>query len=216
MAARTAYQRACDTGFAPVLSSRKAVRFARLDVTVWSPDRKGPPGRLSRQGPPVLSWTRYEAGQAHARALIPDYRYCAQVKDRPRASGTAFDLGTCRLTRCVKHTSEQRVAGVETCRALIFAPRNPGGKRLPVADAIPLSTRSSRRLHPARRSCWPRWAIANTRKPRSNSARSARPWVGRHRDMPCLGEPPWYIDHDPQARGNHDRDGTSKRTDRPH
>ena len=32
-------------------SSRKAVRFAGLDVTVWSSDRKGPPGRLSRQGP---------------------------------------------------------------------------------------------------------------------------------------------------------------------
>ena len=37
-------------------SSRKAVRFAGLDVTVWSSDRKGPPGRLSRQGPPVLRW----------------------------------------------------------------------------------------------------------------------------------------------------------------
>jgi len=35
-------------------SSRKAVRFAGLDVTVWSSDRKGPPGRLSRQGPAVL------------------------------------------------------------------------------------------------------------------------------------------------------------------
>jgi len=37
-------------------SSRQAVRFAGLDVTVWSSDRKGPPGRLSRQGPPVLRW----------------------------------------------------------------------------------------------------------------------------------------------------------------
>src|SRR5438105_3857938 len=35
-------------------SSRKAVRFTGLDVTVHSSDRKGPPGRLSRQGPPVL------------------------------------------------------------------------------------------------------------------------------------------------------------------
>ncbi len=40
-------------------SSRKAVRFAGLDVTVWSSDRKGPPGRLSRQGPPVLRWALY-------------------------------------------------------------------------------------------------------------------------------------------------------------
>ena len=40
-------------------SSRQAVRFAGLDVTVWSSDRKGPPGRLSRQGPPVLRWAVY-------------------------------------------------------------------------------------------------------------------------------------------------------------
>ena len=31
-------------------SSRKAVRFAGLDVTVWSSDRKGPPGRLVPAG----------------------------------------------------------------------------------------------------------------------------------------------------------------------
>jgi transposase len=48
-------------------SSRQAVRFAGLDVTVWSSDRKGPPGRLSRQGPPVLRWAVYEAGKTHAR-----------------------------------------------------------------------------------------------------------------------------------------------------
>jgi transposase len=63
-------------------SSRQAVRFAGLDVTVWSSDRKGPPGRLSRQGPPVLRWALYEAGKTHARASAPDHRYYAQVKDR--------------------------------------------------------------------------------------------------------------------------------------
>jgi len=31
-------------------SSRKAVRFTGLDITVWSSDRKGPPGRLSPAG----------------------------------------------------------------------------------------------------------------------------------------------------------------------
>ena len=54
-------------------SSRQAVRFAGLDVTVWSSDRKGPPGRLSRQGPPVLRWAVYEAGKTHARASAPDH-----------------------------------------------------------------------------------------------------------------------------------------------
>jgi len=63
-------------------SSRKAVRFAGLDITVYSSDGKRSPGRLSRQGPPVLRWAVYEAGKTHARASAPDYRYYAQVKDR--------------------------------------------------------------------------------------------------------------------------------------
>jgi transposase len=63
-------------------SSRKAVRFAGLDITVYSSDRKGPPGKLSRQGPPVLRWAVYEAGKTHARTSAPDHSYYAQVKDR--------------------------------------------------------------------------------------------------------------------------------------
>jgi transposase len=63
-------------------SSRQAVRFAGLDITVSSSDRKGPPGQLSRQGPPVLRWAVYEAGKAHARTSAPDHRYYAAVKDR--------------------------------------------------------------------------------------------------------------------------------------
>jgi transposase len=63
-------------------SSRQAVRFAGLDITVSSSDRKGPPGKLSRQGPPVLRWAVYEAGKTHARTTAPDHRYYAAVKDR--------------------------------------------------------------------------------------------------------------------------------------
>jgi transposase len=71
-------------------SSRKAVRFAGLDITVHSSDRKGPPGRLSRQGPPVLRWTVYEAGKAHARSSAPDHAYYAQVKDRKNSKRAAL------------------------------------------------------------------------------------------------------------------------------
>ncbi len=71
-------------------SSRQAVRFAGLDITVWSSDRKGPPGRLSRQGPPVLRWALYEAGKAHARASAPDHAYYAQVKDRKNGKRAAL------------------------------------------------------------------------------------------------------------------------------
>ena len=71
-------------------SSRRAVRFAGLDITVWSSDRKGPPGRLSRQGPPVLRWAVCEAGKTHARASAPGRRYYAQVKDRPDGKRAAL------------------------------------------------------------------------------------------------------------------------------
>jgi transposase len=71
-------------------SSRKAVRFTELDITVWSSDRKGPPGRLSRQGPPVLRWAVYEAGKTHARAAAPDHGYYAAVKDRTNGKRAAL------------------------------------------------------------------------------------------------------------------------------
>jgi len=71
-------------------SSRKAVRFTGLDITVWSSDRKGPPGRLSRQGPPVLRWAVYEAGKTHARAAAPDHAYYAAVKDRNNGKRAAL------------------------------------------------------------------------------------------------------------------------------
>ena len=71
-------------------SSRKAVRFTGLDITVRSSDRKGPPGRLSRQGPPVLRWAVYEAGKTHARASAPDHAYYAAVKDRKNSKRAAL------------------------------------------------------------------------------------------------------------------------------
>jgi transposase len=63
-------------------SSRKAVRFAGLDITVYSSAGKRSPGHLSRQGPPVLRWCVYEAGKAQARASAPGYAYYTAVKDR--------------------------------------------------------------------------------------------------------------------------------------
>src|SRR5215470_6611482 len=71
-------------------SSRKAVRFTGLDITVHSSDRKGPPGRLSRQGPPVLRWAIYETGKTHARTSAPDHAYYATVKDRKNSKRAAL------------------------------------------------------------------------------------------------------------------------------
>ena len=63
-------------------SSREAVRFAGLDITVYSSDGKRSPGHLSRQGPAVLRWALFEAGKVHAPSCAPDDDYYAQVKDR--------------------------------------------------------------------------------------------------------------------------------------
>jgi transposase len=71
-------------------ASRKAVRFTGLDITVHSSDRKGPPGRLSRQGPPVLRWAVYEAGKTHARTSAPDHACYAAVKDRKNSKRAAL------------------------------------------------------------------------------------------------------------------------------
>jgi transposase len=83
-------------------SSRKAVRFAGLDVTVYSSAGKRSPGHLSRQGPAVLRWLLYEAGKAHARAGAPGHDYYAQVKDRIDGKRAALSQAR-RITRQAVH-----------------------------------------------------------------------------------------------------------------
>jgi transposase len=79
----TALALACWLGGANRFSSaRKAVRFAGLDITVYSSAGKRSPGHLSRQGPAVLRWCVYEAGKTHARTTAADHAYYASVKDR--------------------------------------------------------------------------------------------------------------------------------------
>jgi transposase len=53
-------------------SSRHAVRYAGLDITVHQSDQRRAPGHLSRQGPPALRWALYEAAQVarHPAARI--------------------------------------------------------------------------------------------------------------------------------------------------
>jgi transposase len=56
-------------------SSDQLVRFAGLDVTVYSSDDKRAPGHLSRQGSPELRWAAFEAAKSAARRGSPDYVY---------------------------------------------------------------------------------------------------------------------------------------------
>jgi transposase len=63
-------------------SSRHAVRFAGLDVTVYSSDARRSPGRLSRQGSSVLRWAVYEAAQTASRPGSPDHAYYLTLATR--------------------------------------------------------------------------------------------------------------------------------------
>ena len=63
-------------------SSRQAVRYAGLDVTVHQSDQRRSPGHLSRQGPPALRWALYEAAQAARRPGSPDRAYYNQAAER--------------------------------------------------------------------------------------------------------------------------------------
>jgi transposase len=63
-------------------SSDQAVRFAGLDVTVWSSDSKRAPGRLARPGAPALRWALYEAAKNAFRPTSPDHAYYRAARDR--------------------------------------------------------------------------------------------------------------------------------------
>jgi transposase len=56
-------------------SSRDAVRYAGLDITVHQSDARRAPGRLSRQGPSALRWALFEAAQCARRPASPDHQY---------------------------------------------------------------------------------------------------------------------------------------------
>jgi transposase len=63
-------------------SSREAVRYSGLDITVHQSDQRRAPGHLSRQGPPALRWALYEAAQSAHRESSPDREYYLQAAER--------------------------------------------------------------------------------------------------------------------------------------
>jgi transposase len=56
-------------------SSDQLVRFAGLDVTVYSSDSKRSAGHLSGEGSPQLRWAAFEAARCAARRGSPDCGY---------------------------------------------------------------------------------------------------------------------------------------------
>lgn len=63
-------------------SSRHAVRYVGLDITVYQSDQRRSPGHLSRQGPSTLRWALYEAAVVASRVGSPDRDYYLQAAAR--------------------------------------------------------------------------------------------------------------------------------------
>ena len=97
-------------------SSSDVVRYAGLDVTVYSSDGKRARGHLSRQGPPLLRRALYEAAVHASQPSSPDYAYYRLVKARHQGDGQIAALAVARrLARRCFHTL--RGLGPETWSA---------------------------------------------------------------------------------------------------
>jgi transposase len=81
-------------------SSRDAVRYAGLDITVHESDRRRAAGHLSRQGPPVLRWALFEAAQVARRSGSPDHHYYGESKDRLGPNRACLSIARKLLKRC--------------------------------------------------------------------------------------------------------------------
>jgi len=80
-------------------SSRHAVRYSGLDITVHESDRRRAPGHLSRQGPPALRWALFEAAQVARRTGSPDRDYYAQAADRLGSNRACLSIARKLLKR---------------------------------------------------------------------------------------------------------------------
>src|SRR4051794_8971576 len=106
-----------------------------MDITVYSSDGKRPPGKLSRQGSPLLRWALFEAAKCAARPSSPDYAYYRQVADRLGGNRAALSVAR-KITRRAHHTL--RALGEEALAPVSDRPRSdPGaGARIsPPTDA---------------------------------------------------------------------------------
>lgn len=86
-------------------SSSDAVRYAGIDITVYSSDGKRSRGHLSRQGPSLLRWALYEAAVHASRVSSPDHAYYEAVKARHQGDAQIAILSVARkLARRCYHT----------------------------------------------------------------------------------------------------------------
>jgi transposase len=88
-------------------NSDALVRFAGMDVTVYSSDRKRSPGHLSRQGCPELRWAVFEAAKCAARRRSPDYVYYRRLAAVPDSGKNPTLAVERKILRRSYHTLRQ-------------------------------------------------------------------------------------------------------------
>jgi transposase len=81
-------------------SADQVVRFAGLDVSVWSSNTRRAAGHLARQGSAELRWALYEAAKCAAKATSPDYAYYAALRSRLTAKQAALSVARKLARRC--------------------------------------------------------------------------------------------------------------------
>jgi len=97
-------------------NSDQAVRFAGLDITVYSSDGKRSAGRLARQGSPELRWALFEAAKVNARQGSPEHDYYVAVKERLGGKRPALSVARKLVRRChhiLRELGDQAWAEIE-------------------------------------------------------------------------------------------------------
>ena len=139
-------------------SSREAVRYSGLDITVKQSDRRRAPGHLSRQGPPALRWALVEAAQSAHRKTSPT---ASTTSRRPSASAATAPAWRSRASCSNAHTTPCTSSATrhynphefDRARAVLThtdAPRPAPASRLPPRPrGRPPKTERPQRLPPA-------------------------------------------------------------------
>ena len=143
-------------------SSRQAVRYAGLDITVYQSDQRRAPGHISRQGPPALRWALYEAAQVARRGE----RSPTGSTTWTRRSGSAATAHACR--------SRANCSSAATTRCASSARRRSHPHDLPRARQAPRHTDAPR----------PAPGILLPPRPRGPPRKTERPQRFPQRDHP--------------------------------
>ena len=102
-------------------NSGQLVRFAGVDITVYSSADHRAGGHLSRQGSPELRWAAFEAAKCAARPASPDYAYYRQVAARKDGKRPTLAVERKGAAPLLSHAARAR-----RCRPGRARPHRPG------------------------------------------------------------------------------------------